>query len=116
MLRSDLPVIERRTLIHLLDSLVGILAFTIKDVSKASWHLSVMVLYYVHVKYRAEARKVFSQGVFSRALRYASNIDVAIVLRFNLVAILINDLFLLSVTAFRVIVFGFLVFVIEHHL
>jgi len=116
MLRRDFPVIERRSLIHLLDSLVGILAFTIEDISKASWHLSVMVLDYVHVKYRSETRKVFSQSVLCRALRYACNINVAIVLRLNPVAILINDLFLLSVATFRLIVLRFLIFVIEHHL
>ena len=116
MLRRNFPVIERRSLIHFLDSLVGIFAFTIEDISKASWHLSVMVLDYMHVKYRSETRKVFSQGVFCCSLRYACNVDVAIILRLNLVAILINDLFLLSVATFRMIVLRFLVFVIEHHL
>ena len=59
---------------------------------------------------------MFAQCVFSRALRYTSNVDVAIVLWLNLVAILVNDLLLLSVAAFRMIVLRLLVFVIEHHL
>lgn len=102
MLHRDLPVIvERRCLVHRLDRIVGLLAASVEDVGEATGRLRLLVLDDIDLKDRAKLGEDLAHLVLGRAQRYTGDIDVAVVLGINHVALSIDDDLLLVRLALR---------------
>ena len=91
MLNRDIPVVEGLCLVCALDCLVGLLARLEKDVGEAARDLCVMVLDNMNVQNRSVLREVLPQLVFGGAAWNARNVDVAVVLRLDAIALVVMD-------------------------
>lgn len=89
MLNCDLPVVERRRLIHLIYGCIGLLTTGEEDISEAARLLRVVILDYVHINDCTERRESLPQMVLCRLARDTGDVDVAVVFSvdFNAVAV-----------------------------
>ena len=94
VLNSNLPVVERRSLVHSLNSCVSIFSILVKQVGEATGKLRIEVFDDVNVKDGAEGREDFPQTVLGCATRYTSHVDIAVFLRINYITLVVINQFL----------------------
>ena len=95
MFDRDFPVIvERRGLIHGIDRVVSLQSRSIEDVCEATRRFWLLVLDDIDFENGAKLGKYLAHLVFGRPKRYPSDIEVAVVLGINDIAIdIVNYLF-----------------------
>jgi len=98
MLNLDLPVVERHLLVHFVDCRVCLLCLGVEDVCEAARCLGHVILNDINLLNGTKLREHFPQGIVGRTLRDACNVDVAIMSRVYILALLIQILVLFTVT------------------
>ena len=98
VLNFDLPVVERHLLVHFFARGVCFLRLGVEDICEASRCLGHVVLDDINLLNGTKLREHFPQGILGRTLRDACNVDVAIMSRVYILALLIQILVLLFVT------------------